>query len=117
MFDDVTCEHPLPDVRKVPGRAFQTKSLWCDMDHFTITAAGRLIFHRYQCLPPGGRIARRSHVGDEDLNYHGDLVIYGVDAGDTLAQYAVRFTHGTVEWVRPLNDLPYLHRECLLRVR
>jgi hypothetical protein len=46
MFDHVTCELPIPDGRNVPKDGFQTKSLQCLMDLFTITAAGRLIFHQ-----------------------------------------------------------------------
>ena len=46
MFDHVTCELPMPDGRELVKDSFQTKSLWCCMDLFTITAAGRLMFHK-----------------------------------------------------------------------
>ncbi len=46
MFDHVTCELPMPDGRELAKDSFQTTSLHCLMDLFTITAAGRLIFHQ-----------------------------------------------------------------------
>lgn len=117
MFDDVTCEYPLPDGREVAGRAFQTKSLWCGMDRFTITAAGRLIFHQCQFQPPARgetSLGRPTHVGDIDLNYHGDLDLFGIDTAGRAARYVARFTHGSVEWVKPHDDISAAHRAWLL---
>ncbi len=41
----------MPEGRELAKDSFQTKSLECLMDLYTITAAGRLIFHkrRYYC--------------------------------------------------------------------
>ena len=120
MSDDVTCEYPLPAGRAFTDRSFQTKSLWCGMDRFAITATGRLIFQQCQSLPRGDDtrpLWRRTHVADVDLDDHGELLTYGIDADESLVHGAVRFTHGDVEWVRPSDDLPALHREWLLRVR
>lgn len=114
LFDDVTCEYPLPDGREVAGRAFQTKSLRCCMDRLTITAAGRLILH--QNPPTGdGRFARSAHLAGIDLDYHGDLDLYGIDLSGCAAHHAVRFTNGAVEWIRPFDDLSVLHRAWLQR--
>mgnify|MGYP001806609543 CR=1 FL=1 len=120
MFDDVTCEYPLPDGREVSGRAFQTKSLWCCMDRFTVTAAGRLIFHQHQYPEPGvgdTRLGRPWHVADVDLNYHGDLDLYGIDTAGREARYVARFTHGSVEWVRPYDDISAVPRAWLYPCR
>ena len=110
MFDHVTCELPMPDGREVLKESFQTKSLWCCMDLFTITAEGRLIFHkcRYSTSDPPAPVA------DIDMDYHGDLEIHGATPDGDSVRYAVRFTHGTAEWIRPLDSLPELHRQWLM---
>jgi len=123
MFDYVTCELPMPDGRQVVKDSFQTKSLWCSMDHFTITAQGRLIYHRCRYEPaadreikPGMIVLQHKPVAieDTDIDYHGDLEIHGSAPDDDCVRYAVRFTHGTVEWIRPWEDLPEIHRTWLL---
>jgi hypothetical protein len=118
-FDHVNCELPEPDGHEVQKVSFQTKSLWCCMDRFTITTAGRLIYHRcrYQEAPqielkPGvwSPQYQRVPIEDLDMEYHGDMVIDGLAKDDKLLRYAVRFTHGTTEWLRPLEGLPEIHR-------
>jgi hypothetical protein len=106
MFDHVTCELPMPDGRELAKDSFQTASLHCLMDLFTITAAGRLIFHQrryYAASGPGARMPE--HVADIDMNYHGDIEICGTSSDGQLAWYAVRFTLGTLEWIRPFDAL------------
>lgn len=117
MFDTVQCNAPLPDGCTVLNRLFQTKSLCCIGDRFTITAQGRFILHRV--LPEGitsGRdrdLLRPVPVGDVDTEYHGDIEMHGATADNTLARYAVRFTHGALEWIRPLDELAETHRLLL----
>ena len=101
MFDHISCEIPLPDGRQVDSDSFQTKSLECCMDLYTITAAGRLILHRRRYSTS----RMPEHIEDIDTEYHGDIEIYGTMADGKLAFYAVRFTHGTVEWIRPFDTL------------
>ena len=104
MFDHITCELPMPDGRDLANDSFQTKSLECLMDLYTITAAGRLIYHqRRYFLASESRMPEP--VADIDLNYHGDIEIYAIAGDGMLARYAVRFTHGTVEWIRPFEAL------------
>jgi hypothetical protein len=123
MFDYVTCELPMPDGREAVKDSFQTKSLWCSMDRFTITAQGRLIYHRcrYELGPdreikPGMFVPQYKPVAmeDADMDYHGDLAVHGKTTTDELLSYVVRFTHGTVEWIKPLETLPEIHRTWLL---
>ena len=113
MFDHVTCELPMPDGREVVKDSFQTKSLWCCMDLFTITAEGRLIFHKRlystSSLP--------EHVADIDTEYHGDIEIHGGTPEGAFVRYAVRFSHGKAEWIRPLESLTELHRFWLMERR
>lgn len=109
MFDYLTCELPMPDGQVVK-EAFQTKSLWCSMDLFTITATGRLIFHRrrYSASP------MPEHVVDIDMDYHGDIKIHGNTSDGAYVRYAVRFTRGTVESVQPVDSLPEIHQLWLM---
>ena len=91
----------MPDGREAVKDSFQTKSLWCSMDLFTITAAGRLIYHkRRYFLASDVRPYALEHVADIDMDYHGDLEMHGATPDGASVRYAVRFTHGTVEWIR-----------------
>jgi hypothetical protein len=115
MYDHVTCELPMPDGREVLKDSFQTKSLWCSLDRFIITAAGRLIFHkRRYFLASDNNPHPPEHVADIDMGYHGDLAIHGNAADEQFVEYAVRFTHGTVEWIRPFDGLTEIHRIWLM---
>ena len=118
MFDTIQCEAPLPDeCAVVPDRSFQTKTLCCINDRFTITAQGRFILHRVrlECVTAGrGRgMLHPVPVGDLDTEYHGDIEMYGTTADNKLVRYAVRFTHGSLEWIRPLDELEEIHRLLL----
>lgn len=100
MFDTVRCEYPLPD----PGHQdleYQTKDLECLLDTFTITRDGRLIHH--------ARRGWKGPVRDFEWPLHGDVSIYtslpAPDASHTWIEYVVRFTHGLVEWIRPLEEV------------
>jgi hypothetical protein len=117
MFDTIQCEVDLPDDCTVLDRSFQTKSLCCIGDNFTITRQGRLILHRtrYECSS-----AKKQRgmlipvpVADVDTEYHGDIEMYGSAVDNKLARYAVRFTHGALEWIRPLDELEEIHRILL----
>jgi len=78
IFDYVQCEAALPDNRAAPEPGFQTKSLWCSMDRFTITAAGQLIYHkRRYSFASNADALEPIHVVDIEMDYHGDLEIYG----------------------------------------
>src|SRR5262245_10811264 len=117
MFDTIRCEALLPDDCPVPDRSFQTKSLCCVGDHFTITAQGRLILHgiRYEraTAGPGRGMLAPVPVADVDTEYYGDIKMLGVTADRRPVRYAVRFTHGTLEWIRPLDELDEMHRLLL----
>ena len=71
------------------------------MDRFTITASGRLIFHQRR----DSTSRMPEPIADIDMDYHGDVEIYAMADDGKLARYAVRFTHGTLEWIRPFDAL------------
>lgn len=118
MFDEVECEIPLPGDGAAADRVFQTKSLHCALDRYTITQEGRLIHHfrRYERDPdvaPGVLgIPRMMPVDKQDIDtqFHGDIRMYRSE-GDQFVDYVVRFTHGTLEWIRPLEELSEVERQ------
>jgi len=59
-------------------------------------------------------LSRLVPVGDIDMDYHGDLAIHGSRTDWKSVDYAVRFSHGTVEWIRPFDALPEIHQIWLL---
>jgi hypothetical protein len=114
MFDNLQCDLPLPDGPEVPENVFQTKSFWRCLDQFTITAEGRLIFNERRSIPASkDNPASFVPIADIDMDYHGDIEFYGITKDHIVVSYAARFTHGTVEWIRPFEQLPELHRQWI----
>lgn len=119
MYDDVECSADLPGDLPIAGRYFQTKSLYRVLGKFTITRAGRLVFHCFQNQHSpevlNQTAAPDPGVGDTiDLDFHGDIRL--VTAKGEIGEYVVRFTHGTLEWVRLITNLSDYQR-MLLRER
>lgn len=102
MFDEVVFDPALPDIPS-EGRAFQTKSLDRCMDRYLVTKEGRL------CLIGSGwlddePIETAAERAKErfDIDFHGDLRLVAIEG--EYGEYTARFTHGTLEWVRPVDD-------------
>jgi hypothetical protein len=117
MFDDVYCEADLPPGYSGSERAFQTKSLFNCLDQLTITREGRLVLHacRYESAPQAeGELPSMVRIpgGDVDLEFHGDVRLSAL-VDDKLVEYVARFTHGTLEWIRPWPELSDIHRSLL----
>jgi len=119
FFDDIKCDAPLPDDRVAAGSWFQSKSLHCSMERFTITGQGRLIFHKHQYesgpdreVRPGLFLPQSRIVAEEDIDmdYHGDVKLGGISTDNAFVDYVARFTHGNLEWIRPYEDLTELHK-------
>jgi hypothetical protein len=105
MFDTVTCHYPIEGMGGPFD--FQTKQFDCCMDHYTITAEGRLIHHQVAWKPVPE--SQRPYYGkpeweqggiwrsigsittipaaDVDTNFHGDI---------ELRDFTLRFTDGQV---------------------
>lgn len=115
MFDEVKYNAPFPDDRVKPGMWFQTKSLGCGLLHYTINEQGRLIYNRHHYEEDTGHEIREGgvilptfnliKVEDIDTEYHGDIRLYGTAKEDAWLDYVARFTHGTLEWSRPFEEL------------
>lgn len=117
MFDDVYCEADLPTRHPEGQRAFQTKSLFCCLDRFTITKEGRLVLHesRFESLAEAANglpVLARIPVGDVDTDFHGDIRLTST-AENHFIEYAARFTHGSLEWIRPWSEITEFHRSLL----
>jgi hypothetical protein len=100
MFDTVYCEYPLPDVRH-QDLEFQTKNLDCALFTFTITRDGRLVRRA------SSGWGRESPDSDVEWLLHGDIRFYtSVKTEEpSWIEYIARFTHGRVEWIRPLEEV------------
>ncbi len=103
MFDTVRCQLPLPDLKDPAHVEFQTKSLYCHLDDYIITKAGRLIL-------VGGI---KGSGADLDVHYHGMLNFYGTKDQkqgynpENWYEYDAKFTDGTlvnVERIKRMND-------------
>ena len=96
LFDTVRCHYRLSNPAH-QELEFQTKDLECLLDDYVITFEGRLI-----------RLASGSRKLERDIEwpFHGDILMYTTDPerDQDLVEYTVRFTHGRVEWIRPLGD-------------
>jgi hypothetical protein len=97
---------------------FQTKSLGCGMDRYTITAQGRLVLHRRASSDPASAAAETADLSTMpndviDTEYHDDLLLVGLSKDSGLTEYVARFTHGMLEWIRPVESLTELHRRLI----
>lgn len=102
MYDEFWVDKKLPAF-PLECRRFQTKSLERSMYRYLVTEEGRL------CLL-GSVLADDTPVpiaGQEldrmDADFHGDIRLVSDDGKDE--EYVARFTHGTLEWIRPAADL------------
>ena len=118
MYDEVICEYPLPRDTESSVREFQTKSLYRLLDRFTITRKGRLIHHwaRYERQEQEGEdLFRFRMVAVEhkeiDMEFHGDMWLTGGE--DHPGDYIARFTHGILEWIRPIETFSKEQQELI----
>ena len=105
MFDYVRIEAEMPGVPSLPGH-FQTKSLDRALEYYTITKVGRLVRNSGEHDPPpdGETWKIPASAQDVDMDFHGDMNLIGDEA--PYPQYVARFTHGMLEWIRPLDEIP-----------
>lgn len=99
LFDTLTCDYPMPDP-EFQHLNFQTKDLGSTLTRYHITVDGRL----WRLRQGVDFFEENIHPPDptdkvENMNYHGDFSFYTNDAKEWL-KYRIRFTRGTVEWIR-----------------
>jgi hypothetical protein len=109
MFDSIVFVGALPEGMHPSDAGFETRSLFRLMETFTVTKEGRLVHHarRYvkdaRCA--GGFDKQAPLIAlDMDMEFHGDIVVTGFRA-NSYADYVLRFTHGLLEWTRPIESL------------
>lgn len=100
MFDTLYCRHPLPNPQH-QNLEFQTKDLECLLETYTITEEGWLVQHAQR-----GWGAERL-IRDVEWPLHGDLRFYTSvkEEEPSWIEYVARFTHGRVEWIRPIEEV------------
>jgi len=124
MFDEITCEYPLPDP-EVQAELFQTKSFEKLLDRYTITKDGHLIKHevRWEPVPEEKRpyygtsvkeeypilqlvgSIKTVPIGDIEIPYQGDIRFYTSKETQEPGQrawyeYCAHFTKGKVRWIK-----------------
>lgn len=78
MFDDLRCEHPLPD-EEVQNEWFQTKSLGCNSNSYIISNHGCLV----KC---------------QRVSFTGDITFYRLRDGKRY-QYVATFIEGQLQQI------------------
>ena len=93
MFDVVIFEMEMPGLH---GRRFQTKDLDRCLDRFAITKTGRLCLTGSELMED----VEKPEIERVDVDYHGDIQLL---AEEGHGEYTARFTHGVLEWIRPVD--------------
>lgn len=99
MFDTLNCEYPLNE-KIVQKESFQTKSLDCLMDNYTITKRGKLILQRRRYFE---NFSKKVY-----LDFHGDIEFYTFlgSFGENNYEwfdYIARFAEGNLQWIKRTN--------------
>ena len=122
FYDDVTLESGCQECGIPQGSTLQSKSLYAGGGVFTITRDGKLVeqLHHYEDVPAqlnpvtGWPLSRRVLDGQREIAYHGDILLSYVGADDRHRELVARFTHGQLEWIRPVEDYPEENRVLLV---
>ena len=102
MYDEVWFDEGLPGF-PLKCRRFQTKSLDRCMDRYVVTKEGRLCLAGNLLMSdePEPIAGQGSNI---DREFHGDIRLAPDDETEHDS-YIARFTHGTLEWIRPIAEV------------
>lgn len=121
LFDTIYCNYPLPNIKSdIYEKDFQTKSLDCVLNTYTITEEGRLIHHtyRYEEVPEEEReyygtskweedgihrligCIKSVPTGDVDTNYNGEINFYTITENDEWLEFNVIFYNGALKEIK-----------------
>lgn len=100
MYDELLWQAALPEGHPADDRVFQTKSLDPCMDHYVVTLDGRLLLVGNGWEDDTDLEAAQTLKG-VDVEFHGDIRLLSVKSD---REYLVRFTHGSLEWIKPLAE-------------
>jgi hypothetical protein len=102
MYDEVWFDKELENFPS-KCRQFQTKSLERCLDRYSVTKAGRLCLIRNVLMEDDPVTASQPSSESVDTEFHGDIRLISDD--DEHVEYVARFTHGTLEWIRPMVEV------------
>lgn len=102
FFDTLRCDYPLPDP-EFQERTFHTLNFRCLLDHYCLGTDGRLRQIHRKLYNPQGKPAAHPPAS-EDTGYHGDLRFHSQVPARRKIAYVARFSHGTVEWIRRVEQ-------------
>ncbi len=101
LFDEIRWDAALPEGHPPDSRLFQTKSLDSPcLDRYVVTAEGRLLLAG-NGFEDDADLANAEISQGIDVEFHGDMRLVSAE-GDR--EYLARFTHGALEWIRPLAE-------------
>jgi hypothetical protein len=108
FVDFVTFDKEYPEFGISRHTILQSKSLHADDGSFTISADGKLIEHLRRREIDPGRLDpvtqepryRHVRVGDQVIDYHGDILLYGPASARGSGALVARFTHGRLATAR-----------------
>ena len=120
--DIVMLDKEYPEYGIARGTIFESKSLHASDGHFTISADGKLIEHLGRYVLDTERqhrlgqhpVYRRFHEGDQIVEYHGDILLYGPAGDNDSGELVARFTHGRLEWIRRADEYPEINHTILV---
>jgi hypothetical protein len=99
LYDEIRWDAALPECHPPDDRIFQTKSLHPCLDQFLVSPQGRLL------LVGNGfeddDLERAENLQGVEVDFHGDMLLLSVKSS---REYLARFTHGALEWIRPLAE-------------
>ena len=101
LYDEIRWDAALPIGHPSDSRLFQTKSLDSPcLDHYVVTPEGRLLLVGSGFVDDVALAAAEMSQGT-DVEFHGDMRLV---SSEGYREYLARFTHGTLEWIRPLAE-------------
>lgn len=107
MRDLVDCHWSLPDP-SLAGELFETASLGNGGHRYTITKEGRLFRRMDEEVPDYRSPCFTRHV---ELPVHGEVRLRSRRTSSAGRHHSVvaRFSHGLVQWIKPLEEVGTLH--------
>lgn len=102
LYDEIRWDAALPKGHPPDSRLFQTKSLdYPSLEHYVVTPEGRLLLVG-NGFEDGADLTDHPKISQGiDVEFHGDMRLVSAEGH---REYLARFTHGTLEWIRPLAD-------------
>ena len=110
LYNHIEVKKPLPDGFDATGIWFQTKSIEPNfMEYYSIEEDGRLLFNRRE--NEGSDIFVSGLKNGAEIQWHGYVTFYTIEADDVWRQYRAKFTDGICV------EIKLMHREQYKYIR